>query len=108
LVDKGYKYLTFDLKVEGADKDKVSDLYMFCGQQLTKIEQQNGVYKVKILVSDIVRVYDAVETYIPNGVRQGQTGSRHGMFLAWRDNRGSDRGLTRDYIFTISNSEYVK
>lgn len=107
LVSKGYKYLTFDLKVDGADKDKVSDLYMFCGQQLSKIEQQNGVYKVKILVSDISRVYDAVQTYIPNGERKGQTGSRHGMFLAWRDNRGSDRGLTRNYIFTISNVAYV-
>ena len=107
LVANGYKYLTFDLKVDGADEDKVSDLYVFCGQQLDKIEQVDGVYKVKVLVSDISRVYDAITTNLPNDNRQGQIGTRHGMFLAWRDNRGTDRGVERNYVFTISNPKFT-
>ena len=107
LVANGYKYLTFDLKVDGADKDKVSDLYVFCGQQLDKIEQVDGVYKVKVLVSDISRVYDAITPNLPNDNRQGQIGTRHGMFLAWRDNRGTDRGMERNYVFTISNPKFT-
>lgn len=108
LVDNGYKYLTFDLAIGGENADKLDDLYLFCGQKVSGIQYENGVYKAKILISDIVRVYDAIEVYIPNGERKGQTGSRHGMFLAWRDNRGTDMGTWRKYIFTISNSAYVK
>ena len=108
LVDNGYQYLTFDLKVDGNDKDKVEDLYVFCGQKLTTIEQVGGVYKVKILVSDIVRVYDRVKTFVPSKERIGQISSAAGMFLAWRDNRDSDRGVERNYIFTIANYEFIK
>ena len=108
LVDNGYKYITFDLKVDGKDKDKVSDLYVFCGQQLTSFEQVNGVYKVKMLVSDIVRVYDRVQTFLPGDTdRIGQIGSAAGMLLAWRDNRGTDRGMERNYVFTISNPKFT-
>ena len=108
LVANGYKYLTFDLKVEGTDADKVDDLYVFCGQKLSSIAKVDGVYKVQILVSDFVRVYDAITPNLPNDNRQGQIGTRHGMFLAWRDNRGTDRGVERNYIFTISNTAYSK
>ena len=77
-------------------------------QSLTNIEKVDGVYKVKILISDISRVYDAITPNLPNDNRQGQIGTRHGMFLAWRDNRGTDRGVERNYIFTISNTAYSK
>ena len=108
LIDSGYTYLTFDLKIDGTDKDKLSDMYLFCGQQMSGLTKEGDVYKVKILLSDVVRLYDAAIDPIDPllGGRKGTTGSRSGMFIAWRDNRGTDIGTTRNYIFTISNTMY--
>jgi hypothetical protein len=111
LVDNGYTYITFDLAIGGDDADKVDDLYLFCGQQISKMPYKDGVYKAKILISDIVRVYDAVTTFIPNNERKGQIGARHGMLLAWRDRGVNDTAVgnvVRNYVFTISNSKYTK
>jgi hypothetical protein len=109
LIDSGYTYLTFDLKIAGTDKDKLSDMYLFCGQQMSGIQKEGDVYKAKFLLSDFVRLYDGTISAIDPalGGRKGTTGSKSGKFIAWRDNRGSDIGTTRNYIFTISNAAYV-
>jgi hypothetical protein len=58
-------------------------------------------------LSKLVEFYDTINTIATATGISGTTGSKSALFFAWRDNRGSDIGTTRNYVFTISNSMYV-
>jgi len=107
LINQGYTYLSFDLKIGGQDASNLTNLVVFCGQQVSELEKVGDVYKVNMQLSKLVDFYDTINTIATATGVSGTTGSKSALFFAWRDNRGSDIGTTRNYIFTISNSAYV-
>jgi len=107
LINQGYTYLSFDLKIGGQDASNLTNLVVFCGQQVSGLEKVGDVYKVNMQLSKLIEFYDTINTIATATGVSGTTGSKSALFFAWRDNRGSDIGTTRNYIFTISNSAYV-
>ena len=112
LQTNGYTYLTFDLKVEGEDADKLTDVHILgTAQKVAECEKVDGVYKVKIQLAHIIQFYDTISTLDTSGNQAGQWGSRSAMLLAWRfstDFATVPEDATRNYVFTISNSAYTK
>ena len=107
LVNSGYKYIAFDLKVGGADAANLQNMVIFCGQQISTLTKVGDVYKVKMQLDKLLEFYTTINSIATASGRSGTTGSKSALFLAWRDNRGSDIGQVRNYTFTISNSAYV-
>ncbi len=112
LQNNGYTYLTFDLKVEGEDADKLTDVHILgTAQKVAECEKVDGVYKVKIQLAHIIQFYDTISTLDTSGNQAGQWGSRSAMLLAWRFSTNFatvPEDATRNYVFTISNSAYTK
>ena len=112
LIDNGYTYLTFDLKVGGTDGDKLSDVHILgSAQKIAECTQENGVYKVKIQLAHIVQFYDTITTLDTSASQAGQWGSRSALLLAWRFSTNFatvPTQATRNYVFTISNTAYSK
>ena len=112
LINSGYKYLTFNLKVEGQDADKLTDVHVLgSAQKIADCTKEGDVYKIQIQLAHIVQFYDTITTLATSGSQAGQWGSRSAFLLAWRFSTNFDTvpaQANRNYIFTISNSEYVK
>ncbi len=112
LINSGYKYLTFNLKVEGQDADKLTDVHVLgSAQKIADCTKEGDVYKIQIQLAHIVQFYDTITTLATSGSQAGQWGSRSAFLLAWRfstDFATVPAQANRNYIFTISNSEYVK
>ena len=112
LIDSGYTHLTFDLKVGGADADKLDDIHILgSAQKVSECEQVNGVYKVQIQLAHIVQFYDTIVTLDTSGNQAGQWGSRSALLLAWRFSTNFatvPEDATRNYVFTISNTAFSK
>ena len=102
LIANGYTKLTFNLAVEG----DVSDLYVF-GKALNTFSQNDGVYTVVIDVQHIVNHYDTISTIATSGSQVGQATSMAAKLITWKSPAG-DWSTTRNYVFTISNSAFVK
>ena len=111
LIDSGYTYLTFDLKVGGEDADKLDDIHILgSAQKVSACEQVDGVYKVQIQLAHIVQFYDTIVTLDTSGNQAGQWASRSALLLAWRFSTNFatvPEDATRNYVFTISNSAIV-
>ena len=112
LIDSGYTHLTFDLKVGGADADKLDDIHILgSAQKVSACEQVNGVYKVQIQLAHIVQFYDTIVSLDTSGNQAGQWGSRSALLLAWRFSTNFatvPEDATRNYVFTISNTAFSK
>ena len=112
LINSGYTHLTFDLKVGGADADKLDDIHILgSAQKVSACEQVNGVYKVQIQLAHIVQFYDTIVTLDTSGNQAGQWGSRSALLLAWRFSTNFatvPEDATRNYVFTISNTAFSK
>ena len=111
LKDRGYTYLTFDLKVEGEDADKLTDIHVLgTAKKVAECTQENGVYKIEIQLAHILQFYDTITTLDTSGSQAGQWASRSALFLAWRFSTNFatvPADAMRNYVFTISNSMYV-
>jgi hypothetical protein len=111
LKDSGYTYLTFDLKVEGEDADKLTDIHVLgTAKKVAECTQENGVYKIEIQLAHIVQFYDTIVTLDTSGNQAGKWDSRSALLLAWRFSTNFatvPADATRNYVFTISNSMYV-
>lgn len=103
LLANGYTKLSFNLVVGGADGAKVSDLYVF-GKALTSFEQTDGVYAVDVNIQDIVDNYATVAT-LGNDV-QATKAQLNQMLIAWKDT--TNNWSARNYVFTISNTSFIK
>ena len=111
LIDSGYTYLTFDLKVGGTDADKLTDVHILgTAQKVADCTQENGAYKVNIQLAHIVQFYDTITTLDTSANQAGQWGSRSALLLAWRFSTNFatvPAQATRNYVFTISNTAIV-
>jgi hypothetical protein len=113
---QGYTYLSFDLKVGGADADKLDDIHILGSAQKVsacEYEEVNGVkvYKVKIQLAHIVQFHSTMVTLATSSGQAGQWGSRSALLLAWRFSTNFatvPAQATRNYIFTISNTAYTQ
>ena len=74
---------------------------------MSGLTKEGDVYKVKLQLDKLLEFYSTIDAISTATGRSGTTGSKSALFLAWRDNRGSDIGQVRNYTFTISNSAYV-
>jgi hypothetical protein len=111
LINNGYTYLSFDLKVGGTDAGKLDDIHILgSAQKVSACEQVNGVYKINVPLDKIVYFYDNIVTLDTSGNQVGKWDSRSALLLAWRfsDNFATvPAQATRNYIFTISNTAFV-
>ena len=62
LINKGYSSLSFDLKIGGQDASNLTNLVVFCGQQVSGLEKVGDVYKVNMQLSKLVEFYDTINT----------------------------------------------
>lgn len=106
---QGYTKVTFDLKIEGKTAaDTLENMVVFCGQQISSLQKVGDVYKVEFTLDKLIEQLGTINQIDPDlGGQKGTTGSRSAMFLAWRDNRGSDIGTSKSFTITISNAMYV-
>ena len=106
---QGYTKVTFDLKIEGKTAaDTLENMVVFCGQQISSLQKVGDVYKVEFTLDKLIEQLGTINQIDPDlGGQKGTTGSKSAMFLAWRDNRGSDIGTSKSFTITISNAMYV-
>ncbi len=111
LIDNGYTYLSFDLKVGGTDADKITDVHILgSAQKISELTKDGDVYKVQIQLAHIVQFYDTIVTLATSGSQAGQWGSRSALLLAWRFSTNFatvPEQATRNYVFTISNADFT-
>ena len=101
LIANGYTKFTFKLAVEG----DVSDLYVF-GKALDTFEEENGVYTIVIDTQHFVTYYDTLSTIATSTAAVGQASSMAAKFITWKSPADEWQAI-RNYVFTISNTEFV-
>ena len=103
LLALGYTKLSFNLAVGGADGAKVSDLCVF-GKALTSFENTDGVYKIDVNLQDIIDNYATVSKL---GQSTQATRDQLNQMLIGLDDT-TNNWSTRNYVFTISNTCFIK
>jgi len=103
LLASGYTKLSFNLAVGGTDGAKVSDLCVF-GKALTSFANSGGVYTVDVNLQDIVANYATVGTL--GNATQAVKAQLNQMLIGLDDT--TNNWSTRNYVFTISNTCFIK